>query len=175
MRSVIRASVFFCSLLLPGCATPPLPHFQNDRRESDQRFWGRMLDRIGEAAPRTGETLVRFCWFRPFDDGYVITVGMDEDVGYLRMQRLDRRTRVWDRPQILFLEEVVVREVVHDRALQHCDWQDPGLGSDGAAWIFEGQGWSAYRCTPEPGEPWRALGLRLLALAGVEIDPDDIY
>lgn len=100
---------------------------------------------------------------------------MDEDVGYLRFRRFDQSNGHWEPPQILFLEELLVQDFLRACWSRRCDWLDPTLAADGADWVFEGSGWSAYRHSPEPGDPWHDIGLKFLALADLQIPADEIY
>jgi hypothetical protein len=157
-----------------ACSSHDAQRFRQAWQEDRGAWVARLLDEVGEPAPRPGDRFVRFIWLRSFHDWFVFTAGFDEDVGFVRYVRRCKDTHQWSRPNYVFLEDAEVKEQLFEPPRGR-HWENPVAVADGSTWVFEGVGWTAMRHSPEPGCEWFGYGLCFIRLAQVEVLAGEVY
>jgi len=167
--------------VLHGAAAPDtLDDFRN-------AWYSQQLDALGEPAleKASDTTVYRFTWLRTFDHPISVRVTKTKSGAELVAKELDGQGG-YEPGKLLRTEKRNLStsqfQSLEDFTAAHGFWELPTLddsraGADGAQWIFEAAGQRYHfvdRWSPADG-PVRAIGLRMLDLAGWEVHDLEIH
>jgi hypothetical protein len=180
----MHVAVLISLLALRGAASTP---------EKGDSPLSQVLRAMGEppiGSLKAEEQAFRFFWCRAFHPPIFVQVERHELQIWLTTKMLDSP---WSTPPAgtrvghLVLDRKKL--ITPSRWYQLAEMREAGFwrqateepergGADGAYWVLEGVSWgehhSVIRWSPRDG-PVRALGLAMVELAGIRVDPQDVY